>query len=72
MIVPFKAPNGTQLYAVRKQKLYYSWCYMHRDVAEAVDKKLEAPVTDLDRAANWRKTLGETVASDRTLTTPRT
>lgn len=62
-----KVAIGQPLYAVRVGDLYFIWCYTDKTFAEKMnDKMSNGPVDERDRAANWRRTLGELVPSGRT------
>lgn len=49
---------GDTLYAVKKGDLFFIWAYVHRDMAEEIDRRV-SPGNRTDIAANWRHSLEE-------------
>lgn len=59
-----KVEVGDILYAVRKGDLYWIWAYSDKGMAAHMDNRLTGPISLVDEAANWRRTVGELTPTD--------
>lgn len=63
--------KGQMLYAIAKVvngfRLYFIWTYSDKAMAEYIDNKLDGPVSEVDRQANWRLALQDLVPTDKKL-----
>ena len=53
---------GDTLYAIRKNGMYFIWCYIDAEFAKKIDEKA-TPGNATDISANWRHSLDELVPS---------
>lgn len=49
---------GDTLYAIKKGNYYFIWAYLHKDMAEWIDGRVE-PKPGVDIEANWRRSLDQ-------------
>ena len=60
---------GQTLFAVAKNDYFFYWCYSDKATAEAIDRKLTGPTSQVDREANWRRDLRELRPTDTKIET---
>jgi hypothetical protein len=56
--------EGQTLYAVQKGDLFFIWSYTKRDSAVYIDEKTSGPESKADEAANWRRNLQASEATE--------